>query len=121
MSVRIIKVIIRKGNAGILYLTIAPITGVISPVSVKIINTKKAENIRTFLFSIFLLKKKMQIRPKKSTIRFSNEARAINTDFTSKKKGLKSVLAKATGELTIKLHRFGSRYSDLITLPDLTN
>ena len=43
LSISIIKIIIRKGSAGTLYLTIAPMTGVISPVKINMQITPKRQ------------------------------------------------------------------------------
>jgi len=84
--------IIRKGNAGILYLTIAPTTGVTKPMSVNVKNTKNKEKKNKFLFTSLILIQTIEIIPIKIIKKFSMPLIRHNGDDDSKNHGLNKVL-----------------------------
>jgi len=74
----------RKGRAGALYRTIAPITGVVYPISKYSIRTKVRQNKRRFMWVLSNLKKKRNNANKRSSIAFSIAANKITGDWASK-------------------------------------
>lgn len=82
----------KKGRAGTLYLTIAPKTGVVSPVSINVITTKLIQNTAILVCSFFTLKKNAAMIIKNSIHRFSIAAGSINGELSSKIKGRKKTV-----------------------------
>ena len=88
----------KKGQAGILYLTIAPETGVVHPINKYRIIMKVRQNPTNLksIFALFLLKKRHKI-PKRNSVIFSSELSSIIADLLSQIKGRKVVLVNADG------------------------
>jgi hypothetical protein len=99
----------RKGSTGTLYLTMAPRTGVINPMSEYIQRKKEMLNQKIgrliFPFLLALITQKAIIRRRKI---FSTVARRIRGECESKRKGLVSTRIMAPGELIRRLKAFGS-------------
>ena len=91
LSINCIKIIKRNGNAGILYLTIAPTTGVNKPISKNVKNTKNKEKKNRFLFRFLNLIKRIEMIAIKIKNKFSKPLIRFNREVDSKNHGLKKV------------------------------
>ena len=92
LSVMKISAIIKKGNAGILYRTIAPSIGVVSPVRTNIEKTAKIQAQKIFFEKAFFFEKIKARIVTNRMIMFSMAAIRIGIDCASKIKGLKKVV-----------------------------
>lgn len=110
----------RKGSAGTLYLTIAPITGVVHPMRMKSMITNDAQNKTRFqLMFLSGFMKMILTRVTMAMNAFSKPAKSIMAEVFSPITGLKKELENACGAAFIKLIKSSAcTRATEITLPD---